>query len=155
MFSDEDGDGLGDAGEKMIYTTTVANTGNVRVGSTKVSHLLEENSALVCNTGFEAATSPEVSGTRASPFSPCYCVSRFCTGQQRRDDSELNVSRISNTQRGGIPWNSSLCVLLSQAASLRTSWKRLNIAGAYTAVQTKCTLPGVRSRGGRLAWKCT
>lgn len=77
MFSDEDGDGLGDEGETMIYTTTVANTGNVRVGSTKVSHLLEENSALVCDTGFEAASSPDVSGMRPSLFRcPCCYVSR-------------------------------------------------------------------------------
>lgn len=60
MFSDEDGDGLGDAEETMIYTTTITNMGNVRVGGTKVSRLLAQESAIVCDEGFEAATSRDV-----------------------------------------------------------------------------------------------
>lgn len=60
VFADEDGDKLGDAEETMIYTTTIANTGNVRVGGTKVSHLLAQDSAIVCDKGFEAATSLDV-----------------------------------------------------------------------------------------------
>lgn len=60
IFSDEDGDGLGDAEETMIYTTTIANTGNVRVGGTRVSHLLAQESAIACEDGFEAATSADV-----------------------------------------------------------------------------------------------
>lgn len=63
VFSDEDGDGLGDADETMIYTTTIVNTGNVRVGGTKVSHLLAQDSAIVCDNGFEAATSADVSSS--------------------------------------------------------------------------------------------
>lgn len=61
MFSDEDGDGLGDAEETIVYTTTIASMGNVRVGGTKVSHLLARESAIVCDEGFEAATSTDVS----------------------------------------------------------------------------------------------
>lgn len=60
VFGDGDGDTLGDAGETMTYTTTVENTGNVRVGGVKISHLLGEDAALVCDTDFEAATSSDV-----------------------------------------------------------------------------------------------
>lgn len=70
VFSDEDGDGVGKAGETVIYTTTVTNTGNVRVGSTKVSHLLEQGSVLVCDAGFEAATSTDVRAWSCSCFFP-------------------------------------------------------------------------------------
>lgn len=54
----------------MIYTTTIANTGNVRVGGTKVSHLLAQNSAMVCDKGFEAATSLDV----RARFPPLFLV---------------------------------------------------------------------------------
>lgn len=61
-FNDEDGDELGDAGETMSYTATFRNIGNVRVGNARVSHLLGQSAALVCDSEFEAAASTDVRG---------------------------------------------------------------------------------------------
>lgn len=52
VLSDEDGDGLADEGETASYTTTLRNTGNVRVKTVAVSHSLAQD-VLACNKGLE------------------------------------------------------------------------------------------------------
>lgn len=60
VFADEGGNGLGDMGDTTTYTSTFRNTGNVRVSNVIVSHQLDQGHALVCDTGFETATTTNV-----------------------------------------------------------------------------------------------
>ena len=58
-LSDEDGDGLADEGETISYTTTLQNTGNVRVKIVAVSHSLAQD-ILTCDKDFKGATLSQV-----------------------------------------------------------------------------------------------
>lgn len=60
VFADEDGNGLGNAGDTISYTSTFENTGNVRVSNVSVSHQLDQGLTLMCDTGFDAATATNV-----------------------------------------------------------------------------------------------
>lgn len=70
VFLDENKDGVSEAGETMAYTATFQNTGNVRVGNVTIAHSLEQ-AALLCDEGFQEATSCNVRKSKSNLNTTC------------------------------------------------------------------------------------